>query len=669
MALVAAVTVLGPESPQTWEKTAADELKTYLEKRLGDNAMTVDGNVDPVFHVGDSEFARRKGVVSAKFKDEEWGIISFGRDVILNGGGTRGCLYAVYHFLEDDCGIRFWSDAEEDVPSASVLRLPRLKRRGRPFFEYRDVFRTGNDGVSSRPKTAVRRRLNRNGDVPIPLALGGTYNYGPPYFCHTHDLYLPFATYGKDHPEWYSLRDGKRVGGPGKGQLCLTNPEVVAKMTELVLANVEKGAELGAAAPRMYDLTHNDNQFYCQCPVCMEAEAKYGRSGIMLNFVNAIAAEVAKTHPEVLIHVCAYEFTEPVPKGGVKAAPNVVVELNNTRGNKVRPIQHKSNSFFREELVKWGNCASRLAASDFSVTYRKDSLNFPYPNEYLYDELLGFLATNGVTAVFLQHDRPLESDMHEVKYYVESRLLEDPFLDGDTLAETAIREYYGAAGNDILAIRRRLRENVEKYRAHVTWFPYPYEFFNFIRKDDVDFFRRKLAAAETAAKGDERILRRLKRSRIGWDHFFERFALTQVKTADGWITPASTFSIEQKRLGQFVDDPTVFGGKVMQLNRAEPEYANDISFGSYDILSNGGNLLHGRIPCPPEDGKYRWVKLGVVDLVSSGWLLWIGPEYRTLQISYRPMKEFEGRKVAVSLEMKADKEHVTLSRLRFVPQK
>ena len=61
MALVAAVTVLGPVNPQVWEKTAVDELKTYLEKRLGDHEISVDGERNPVFHVGDGEVVLEGG--------------------------------------------------------------------------------------------------------------------------------------------------------------------------------------------------------------------------------------------------------------------------------------------------------------------------------------------------------------------------------------------------------------------------------------------------------------------------------------------------------------------------------------------------------------------------------------------------------------------------------
>ena len=106
--------VQGPTNPKAWEKTAVEELEHYLDVRLGGNRLTVEGQDGVVFHVGDTEFAKQKGLVG--LKDEEWCVKSFGRNVALVGGGTRGTLYAVYHFLEDECGVRWWMDGDEDVP-------------------------------------------------------------------------------------------------------------------------------------------------------------------------------------------------------------------------------------------------------------------------------------------------------------------------------------------------------------------------------------------------------------------------------------------------------------------------------------------------------------------------------------------------------------------------
>ena len=165
--------VRSPDAPKAWEKTAVEELDRYLGLCLGAMgasrptcSLTVEGRSGVVFHVGDTAFARKRGLSPSSFKDEEWCIKSFGRDVVLAGGGTRGTLYAVYHFLEDDCGVRWWMDGDEDIPPAKPLRFDALDRRGKPFFMYRDIYRT----AKSDPRTAVRNRLNGNG-FSVVLAL------------------------------------------------------------------------------------------------------------------------------------------------------------------------------------------------------------------------------------------------------------------------------------------------------------------------------------------------------------------------------------------------------------------------------------------------------------------------------------------------------------------
>ena len=61
--------VQGPTDPKAWEKTAAEELEHYLGMRLGAMGasrptggypLTVDGQDGVVFHVGDTEFAKKK---------------------------------------------------------------------------------------------------------------------------------------------------------------------------------------------------------------------------------------------------------------------------------------------------------------------------------------------------------------------------------------------------------------------------------------------------------------------------------------------------------------------------------------------------------------------------------------------------------------------------------
>jgi hypothetical protein len=197
------------------------------------------------------------------------------------------------------------------------------------MFPYRDIYRSHKPANSM--VTAVRVRLNRDGDTPIPLSRGGSFTYGNPAHCHTFDRYLPFSKYGKEHPEWYSLRGGKRVGGQFEGQLCLSNPELRQTLLNKVLETIanDKGyaQQHGYSEPRIYEVSMNDNWNRCECDKCKAEEEKYNPSGFTLNLVNWIAAEVAKKHPGLFISTLAYFYNEPPPKGGVKAADNVYIYM------------------------------------------------------------------------------------------------------------------------------------------------------------------------------------------------------------------------------------------------------------------------------------------------------------------------------------------------------
>ena len=160
--LVFAVSIVSPDAPKPYEVTAAKELGAYLEKCVPSGKVTIaaDGTmpVPPVFHVGDTALAREKGLSAAQIDDDRWIIRSFGKDVVLVGGGTRGTLYAVSHFLEDFCDVRWWSDREEDAPVRDSLALPALDVSGKPAFLYRSIHRSRSRSEAD-PRLAIRRRL------------------------------------------------------------------------------------------------------------------------------------------------------------------------------------------------------------------------------------------------------------------------------------------------------------------------------------------------------------------------------------------------------------------------------------------------------------------------------------------------------------------------------
>ena len=91
-------------------------------------------------------------------------------DLILAGGRPRGTLYAVYRFLGDEIGVRWWSPFEQHVPRRPTLKIAAMDRSGEPRFHYRDIHLVyASDGG----RFAARNRLNGHGFGSHDATLGG----------------------------------------------------------------------------------------------------------------------------------------------------------------------------------------------------------------------------------------------------------------------------------------------------------------------------------------------------------------------------------------------------------------------------------------------------------------------------------------------------------------
>lgn len=385
--LFAAYSVVGPKDPRPWEKTAQAELSGYL-KRIVRGSLSVGGRQDVVFHVGDTDFARQKGLTSRLMADEQWIVRSYGNDVLLNGGGTHGALYAVYHFLEDSCGVRWWSQVEEDVPSVETLDLPAQDFGGRPAFRFRLEWGTQREPNSLR--VAARCRLSDNYGVRFPEEFGGGFFWGRSGGCHTFQRYLPAAEHFKDHPEWfeYNRRTGKRNEGIW-AQVCLTNPEVREIFKRKLRDYIEEDRALakknGVPAPGVYDISQNDSYPLCECDACYAAQQKWGDSGLMIDFINDIAGSIKDDYPEILVQMFAYHRTTKPPKGGKRALDNVVVRFCDTMSNQAAGVFEPDNDVYREQLAGWAKACRHLNVWDYSVTYPARSvLGLPFPSEFHY---------------------------------------------------------------------------------------------------------------------------------------------------------------------------------------------------------------------------------------------------------------------------------------------
>ncbi|MGH8023291.1 MAG: alpha-glucuronidase family glycosyl hydrolase, partial [Limisphaerales bacterium] len=54
--------------------------------------------------------------------------------LLLSGGRPRGTLYAVSRFLQEQCGVRWWTPWATSIPRRSTLRIGALNVREKPAF-------------------------------------------------------------------------------------------------------------------------------------------------------------------------------------------------------------------------------------------------------------------------------------------------------------------------------------------------------------------------------------------------------------------------------------------------------------------------------------------------------------------------------------------------------
>ena len=106
-----AVIVVAPDSPEP-ERHAAAELAEFLHQITGGKFEILHKNAP-----GQSRILvglKAANLTAVDFVRDGLGsdgiiIRTLGKDLVLVGGHPRGTLYAVYTFLEDHLGCRWWS--------------------------------------------------------------------------------------------------------------------------------------------------------------------------------------------------------------------------------------------------------------------------------------------------------------------------------------------------------------------------------------------------------------------------------------------------------------------------------------------------------------------------------------------------------------------------------
>ncbi len=492
-------TIVAVEDLTLPERHAVEELALFLGQVTGAEIPITDRLPDGPNRILVGEPSARLVVPDFSVSDlgEEGLIIrTVGDDLILAGGRPRGTLYAVYTFLEDHVGCRWWAPGASDIPNRPTLSFQEIDYRYVPPLEYRESFWT----TAFDQDWSVRNK-NYGLFAKNDERRGGHYEIVG--FVHTFYTLIPPDRYFADHPEWFSEIDGQRIAD--RGQLCLSNEPMRAEL-------VKNLRELLRQHPnaRQTSVSQNDWENYCRCAECSAIDEEEGSpAGSILRFVNAVAAEIEEEFPNVAVSTLAYmpRYSEKPPKI-TRPRDNVIVWLCTMNASYNLPLKtHARNATFAENLVGWGKIADRLYIWDYVTNFRH--YLFVHPNLWVLGPNVQFFVENNVVGIFEQgaYQGP-GAEMMELRAWVLAKLLWDPTLDGRELIKTFCHGYYGAGGEHVLRYIRTIHSIMQQHGQPLGCYEEPDR--AFMNIETLSEGWAHLKAAEEAVRDDPVLLARVR---------------------------------------------------------------------------------------------------------------------------------------------------------------
>jgi len=545
-----AYSILISEAASPSEQRAASELQRFIEEMTGAHLPIITDGEEPegdLVLVGESNQVRKLGL---KIPFDTLGAEGFvlrteGAHLIIAGGKQRGTMYGVYTFL-DRLGCRWFTTEVSVIPKKPTLVVKPLNEWQKPAFEYREPFFT----EAADKDWAARNKVNGSFQR-LDASTGGKVSYFP--FVHSFYSILPPSQYFQDHPEYYALVDGKRRGDDA--QLCLTNPDVLRLAIQTVLRWIDQHPEAS-----IFSVSQNDTRGWCECENCQRLEQEEGgaHSGPILRFVNAVAAEVGRTHPDKLIDTLAYWYSEPPPLK-VRPLPNVRIRLcpiGVCEAHAYDRCEH--DRYFLDHLQSWAKITDQLYIWHYVTNFAHYLLPFPDFDELAAD--IPMYKKNGVVGIFLEGDASPGGggENAELRSYVMARLLWNPNINVDETVNEFMAAYYGNAARIMRAYfdlqHRQLRLPPQGKGQHMWIFNHPGA--PYLSPDFLAQATKLLDEAESTA-ADEATRKRVQKARLSID-YVKLIHSKAFIVRDGWYAPENLDQLKEN-FHKVLNDARSFG--------------------------------------------------------------------------------------------------------------
>ena len=537
--------ILLPAAPTGQDIKAAEDLAQHLQQITDAEFAIVREDAQAqrlakCISIGRTKLLAKSGIPeeSTDLSLDGYAIAVKEEDLFLLGGRRRGPIHAVYCLLEEDLGCRWYDGSEQNIDKdvfrstprsapntrrAVIPRLPELTFQPVPR-AYVPQFEEMRWILVWEAKSVLFSLRNRSLSCDMihkfPLEWGGIDS---PSAIHSLPHMIPPEKYFDEHPEYFSMIDGKR----NPVQICPSNPDVVRMLTrqakEMVVHAVDNPVPAHDCPVHKFDnvqnnvaLTPRDGPEYCQCPECQALIDQEGTPAApLLNMINQVAEEVARTHPEKRIWFLAYQTTAKPPKT-IRPRDNVIIWLcADSHGFGPATMYLTETPRFIPYLKGWDALGAKIVIWEYVTNFGTGMHLSPLPNMQVVGRDLQYLAGyKSVAGILLQGCLWSRGDRGRQRAWVWAKQTWDPSRDTQELIADFNYGYYGKAAEPVQRYSELLRTLWNKWHKSFEtldkkWGAQPRKTDQFITQASAYFDE-----AERLADGDPVLLSRLEDARL-----------------------------------------------------------------------------------------------------------------------------------------------------------
>lgn len=315
--------------------------------------------------------SRNPLVKSESFIKENEEEIYIHRDestLFLSGASERASLYAVYTFLDEVLGARWYWPGEEGeyLPRHRSITIDDLSIRQVPSIEYRTLALNIMDEETD--TWMARNRMNVHSYPPsrMPRTVVETRKKkGFLTRVASHNVTLPNEILQK-HPEYVALANGRRyITTNHPPHLCWSNPGVRDEIVKRIGGWWEERSDL--------DIVHfypSDQTAFCECTDCIEMAPDV--STRWQKFSAGVLEQLDASYPGKRYWTYAYSGYRPAPTSAPANFGYIGYATYRARYRHYLSKENSANLALKEEISGWLNQGGKMGVRGYEyLTFRE----------------------------------------------------------------------------------------------------------------------------------------------------------------------------------------------------------------------------------------------------------------------------------------------------------